>query len=148
MVEALHLELLGGLRIRQGDTPITRFVSGKAPALLCYLAATGRPHFRASLAGLLWSELADTDARMNLRHVLANLRHLLGDHLLITRDTIAFNREQPYTFDLERFEAALHVADAPSAAVALYQGDFLDGFYVRAAPLFEEWVAAQRERLR
>ena len=33
-------------------------------------------------------------------------------------------------------------------AVELYRGDFLDGFYVHGAPAFEEWVLAERERLR
>ena len=33
-------------------------------------------------------------------------------------------------------------------AVELYGGDFLDGFYVRDAPEFEEWTAGQREWLR
>ncbi len=33
-------------------------------------------------------------------------------------------------------------------AVDLYAGDFLDGFYVRDAPEFEEWAAGQREWLR
>ncbi len=32
--------------------------------------------------------------------------------------------------------------------MALYTGDFLEGFYVRNAPAFEEWVVAERERLR
>jgi DNA-binding SARP family transcriptional activator len=43
---------------------------------LYYLALTSRPHARATLAGLLWGELSETDARMNLRHVLTNLRQL------------------------------------------------------------------------
>src|SRR5205823_3610746 len=51
--------------------------------------------------------------------------------------------------DVGRFERL--VADgAPAAleeAVALYRGDLLDGFDVAAAP-FEEWLLAERERLR
>src|SRR5690606_14828523 len=33
-------------------------------------------------------------------------------------------------------------------AVALYRGDFLEGFYVKNAQPFEEWMLVQRERLR
>ena len=33
-------------------------------------------------------------------------------------------------------------------AVALYRGEFLEGFYVRNAPAFEEWVLSEREHLR
>lgn len=32
--------------------------------------------------------------------------------------------------------------------ISLYRGDFLDGFYVRDAPEFEEWVLVTRTRLR
>ena len=33
-------------------------------------------------------------------------------------------------------------------AVKLYRGDFLDGFYVKGCPAFDEWVFGERERLR
>ncbi len=59
MAEALHIETLGGLRIFQDGKPITGFVSSKAPALLVYLAVTGRPHFRSALAALLWNDLPE-----------------------------------------------------------------------------------------
>ncbi|MDQ4075944.1 MAG: tetratricopeptide repeat protein [Chloroflexota bacterium] len=153
MTVKLELELLGGLRITQDGTAVTNFVSGKAPALLCYLAVTGQPQFRAALAGLLWSEQGEDDARRNLRVVLNNLRHVVAPHLVITRDTIAFDRSSPYRLDVEQFEAAFQGAASRDVgqlqvAVTLYRGDFLEGFYVRDAPLFEEWVTAQRERLR
>jgi predicted ATPase/DNA-binding SARP family transcriptional activator len=153
MVEALHLQVLGGLQVRQGEVPVTGFVSSKGPALLCYLAVTARPHFRTELATLFWSEWPETDARTSLRRVLANLRQLVGEHLVITRDTLAFNRDAPYSLDVERFEAALQSTTPADMrrlreAVALYHGDFLQGFYVRESPAFDEWVTAQRERLR
>jgi DNA-binding SARP family transcriptional activator len=142
MPEELRIEVLGGLRITQGGTPVTGFVSSKAPALLAYLAVTARPHVRAALADVLWSELPDTAARMNLRHVLSNLRQHLAPHLLITRDTVAFNRASPYWLDLEQFETAVDGVgqrdiERLRAAVALYQGDFLEGFYVRESLLFD-----------
>ena len=156
----LRLTLLGGLQITRGpagdEAPVRGFVSAKAQALLCYLAVTGRPHFREALAGLLWGEMPDEDARANLRQALANLRRLVGPHLTISRETVAFDRASPYWLDVERFEAHLHEAAATAAgaagrlraAVELYGGDFLEGFAVRDAPAFEEWLAAQRERLR
>ena len=84
MTVELQLELLGGLHITQHGAALTTFVSGKAPALLGYLAVTGRPHFRAALAGLLWSDQSEDRARGNLRVVLNNLRQLVAPHLVIT----------------------------------------------------------------
>ncbi|MDQ4075768.1 MAG: tetratricopeptide repeat protein [Chloroflexota bacterium] len=153
MAEELRLDLLGGLHITHAGSPMTRFISSKAPALLCYLAVTGRPHSRAVLAALLWSEMPDERARGNLRAVLTNLRRHLAPYLIITRETIAFDRRSPYWLDVERFEVSLHdaLSSDPSQlhdAVALYQGDFLEGFSVRDAPTFEEWALGERERLR
>ena len=53
MTEELQLALLGNVAVRRDGTPITGLGSGKALALLCYLAVTGRPHLRPTLAGLL-----------------------------------------------------------------------------------------------
>jgi predicted ATPase/DNA-binding SARP family transcriptional activator/Tfp pilus assembly protein PilF len=162
MVKDLRLMLLGGLQIARGDAPLTGFVSAKVQALLCYLAVTGRPHFRPALAGLLWGEMAEASANTNLRKALSNLRKLVGDHLIIDGSAVAFDRDSAYWLDAEAFSAGIEGALEDSRepplspgtalslaeAVALYQGDLLDGFYVRGAPAFEEWVVAERERLR
>lgn len=156
MVEELRLLLLGGLHLIRCGTPVTGFVSSKVPALLSYLAVTGRPHLRAALAGLLWGELADAAANANLRQALSNLRRLLAPHLIITPQTVEFNRANPYWLDVE----VLNSRSSPRAtwtdtdisllgeAIELYQGEFLQGFHVRNAPAFEEWVLGQREHWR
>ena len=111
----LELVLLGRLDILRDGKPVTGFGTSKAQALLCYLAVTGRPHFRPPLAGLLWGDMPETRARTNLRKVLTNLRRLVGAHLIITRQTVAFNREAPYRLDVELFEANARLtgAEAP-----------------------------------
>lgn len=153
-MKELELELLGGLRLTLGGGPLAGVRYAKAKALLCYLAVTRRAHTRAALSGLLWSELPDEDARANLRVMLAQLRRSVPDHLLVDREAVALNRESPYRLDVEDFlenlrgyEAEPHIARLQGAA-ELYRGDFLEGFYVQGAPLFEEWVAGQRERLK
>lgn len=179
MADELRLEYLGGMQITRAGTPLTGFVSVKAPALLCYLAVTGRPQFRLVLAGLLWGDLPEEDASANLRKALSNLRDLAGDHLIITPHTVTFDRRSAYWLDVAAFlqrvdrevsgqgdgEAgrqgllAHSLVSVPTsslptylpdlhAAADLYRGDFLDGFYVRHAPMFEEWVLGQREGLR
>ncbi len=153
MVEELRLSLLGGLHLSRCGIPVTGFVSSKVPALLCYLAVTRRPHLRAALAGLLWGELADAAAHANLRLALSNLRRLLAPHLVITPQTVEFNRDSPYWLDVEVLQAGSSPravwldADISllSQAIELYRGEFLHGFHVRDAPAFEEWVLGQRE---
>ncbi|NOZ30099.1 MAG: protein kinase, partial [Chloroflexi bacterium] len=163
MAEKLHITLLGSPGVTLGEEPVTGFVSNKARALVYYLAATGQPHTRGALAGLLWGDVPDATARRNLRDVLSNLRRLIGPYLLITRQTVGLNREAPCVVDREDFSARLsrvRRAEPPatpltsaeltslSRAVDLCQGEFLAGFYVSGAPLFEEWVLGEREHLR
>jgi DNA-binding SARP family transcriptional activator len=151
----LQISLFGGLTIGQNGEPVTGFVSNKALALLVYLAVTRCTHQRNALAGLLWGEMAEADARNNLRQALSNLRKLVRPHIIVTRTTAAFHRDAPYSLDVEQFER--HLGDSETAqdptvalqaAVSLYRGDFLAGFYLRDAPAFEEWVLVHQERYR
>ncbi len=151
----MQLAYLGTVELRQNGVPITGLTSRKALALLCYLAVTGRPHLRPSLAGLLWGELPEASARNNLRKALTQLRQRVGSHVNITRQAVAFNRDSSYWLDVARFEVLVEkvsnnevVVERLQEAVELYRGDFLEGFYVRQAPVFEEWVLAQQVRLR
>ncbi len=157
MANCLDIRLFGGLRIALDGEPVSAFMSQKVPALLAYLAVSGRAQRRDDLAALLWGEMPDADARNNLRQALANLRKLLEPCLTITRETVELNDRPPVFLDTTAFEAALALppglpaedrAAALTAAAALYTGDFLAGFFVREAPAFEEWMLGQRARYR
>ncbi len=151
MLARLEIRLFGGVRIRRDGALLGGFISAKAPALLAYLVSNPGPHGREALAGLLWGEMPEADARNNLRQTLSNLRKKVGDHLLITRTHVAFNFTEPYWLDVEQFEAWTKQgqdADALQEAVSLYRGDFLAGLSPRHAPAFEEWMLAQRARYR
>ncbi|UCG26073.1 MAG: AAA family ATPase, partial [Chloroflexota bacterium] len=147
----LALRLLGGLALSRDGQPLTGFKSQKGQALLCYLAVTGQSHSRSALAGLLWPDIPEANARTNLRKVLTRLPEAISDHLVVTRQTIGLNPDRPMWVDVVQLEAGL----APQAevevvrqAVALYEGDFLAGFSLWDAPTFDEWAGAQRARLR
>lgn len=147
----LELRFLGGLTIQQDGRPLTALKSRKGQALLCYLAMTGKAHARAALAGLLWPDMPEDNALMNLRAVLNKLNDHLAPHLAITRQSIAWNPAAAYWLDVAEFEAGLAVKGDTGrlqAAVALYQGDFLEGFDLDDAPQFDGWVLGQRARLR
>ena len=160
MEEALRLTLLGQPQIWVGDRPLTGFATNKAQALLFYLAVTAHtdaaqpaPQSRDVLATLLWGEMTDAKAKQNLRSVLPDLRRLVGNHLQIERQTIAFDHTSPYWLDVEALRRDLTTRPSPlnlaarQAAVDLYRGEFLNGFYVHNAPAFEAWVLEQREHL-
>lgn len=158
--EGLEMSLLGGVTLRLRGEPLTGLVSRRAVALLIYLVCTGRPHSRETLANLLWDEGEQSRLLGNLRVLLSSLRQSLGAHLIITRQTVAFNPASSHWLDVATLEAGLAVARLqsdrllPAAAehlaqtLALYQGDFLHGFHLRGSQGFEEWQMMERERLR
>lgn len=155
MSDTLRISLLGGLRISTDEMPIEGFTSAKTLALLCYLATTGRPHLRGSLAALLWGSMPEERAMGSLRRSLHNLRQLVPDYLYASRREVAFRHDKPYWLDVEVFTSAVEGVPLASvsprvlaAALDLYEGDFLAGFSLRDAPEFEEWMIMQGERLR
>ncbi|MEZ4863072.1 MAG: BTAD domain-containing putative transcriptional regulator [Caldilineaceae bacterium] len=159
MMPTLELKLLGSPQINIDGAPVNDFVTRKAEALLIYLAVNQRVYTRDTLAGLFWPEVAETQAKNSLRRILSNLRQLVSPYLQIDRQTIAFDQQAAHWLDVEIFTTTL----APFAqtttpaqvdyvqlaqALALYQDEFLAGFYLPDAPAFEEWTLFQREHLR
>ena len=149
----LALSLLGTLEIKLGETPVT-LATAKARALLVYLAVTGQPHRREKLLDLLWSDLTEAKARRNLTATLSSLRKQVGDYIIVESDTIAFDFAQPHWIDSAEFTNYLNEAQSTHdttklrEAVSLYHGDFLAGFSVKNAFVFEEWVLTEAGRLR
>lgn len=157
MTATLRLALFGGFRAVIEDTitspprsePITDFASAKTQALLAYLAFTRRRHTRDALAALFWGETDDEAAKTSLRQSLANLKKLIGSHLLIERDAVEFDTHLPYTLDVQDFEAGIRGdLQAQREALSRYRGDLLKGLAIKNAPEFEEWLVVERERLR
>ncbi len=165
----LTLQLFGTVQAALDGNLVTRFEYKKVRALLAYLALeAGQPQEREHLIGLLWPELPEQVARQNLSQALLNLREAIEDrranppYLVITRDTIQFNRASDYEVDVDQFKTLLAACDAhrhrhqhtctPCArrlqqALELYQGDFLAQFIIGDSAAFEDWVLLQREDL-
>ena len=162
MTQLLAIHLLGPIKIELDGRPLTDLGTRKATALLAFLVCQTRPFSRETLAELLWDDRDPQQAQANLRSLLSGMRTRLKPYLTITRHTVAFNHESEYWLDTAEFLRLLQHEEAKpgppgmlsaaglqalETAVALYRGDFLDGFYVRESRGFEEWVALERERL-
>jgi DNA-binding SARP family transcriptional activator/predicted ATPase len=144
----LRLRLLGTPRVSLGDAPLT-FHRRAALALLAYLAVTGKPHRREALATLLAGDAGDSRANKLLSNVLTDLRSVVGDHVLITRQVVALDAGLPLWVDVLAFRESLAtgVAEALPAAIALHEDALLTGLALRDAPEFEDWLRSERERL-
>src|SRR5579863_1651907 len=167
----LSLTLLGPPEVRHADQ-LLLFSTRKELALLVYLVVEGRVHSRKKLSEQFWPDGDAKHGRAALRITLLNLRHMLGEgadmfpvpHLLIKRDTLGVDPTSGIELDLHTLHEAWTSARGATStiltmpesvrrsllarlqrAAALPRGDFLEGFSLRDAPAFDDWVRLQRE---
>jgi DNA-binding SARP family transcriptional activator len=135
------VRLLGSFEVRLNGALIA-LTSTRAQSLLAYLALRqGMPQRRDRVAGLLWPESTDRQARTNLRHVLHTLRAGVPDadhYLRATTQTLSL---RDFSADVAVFDAALAEDDRLGEAVDLYAGDLLEGCY-------DDWLTAERDEYR
>jgi ABC-type oligopeptide transport system substrate-binding subunit/DNA-binding SARP family transcriptional activator len=143
-MSTLRIYLLGPLEIRAGDQPLPKPATAKSQSLLAYLALHRRIHYREQLASLLWAEWPVDKARRSLSTALWHIRRCLPDEgfILGESETVQFGPGADLWLDVGEFSTRTAKGDVASlqSALALYGGDFLDGFY-------DEWVIDERYRL-
>ncbi len=119
-------------------------------ALLAYLAAASPLgfHRRDTLLGLFWPELDLAQGRHALRQALHFLRQRLGAVVIRRGDEDVGLDPSLLWCDAAAFEQAFD-GGSHEAALDLYRGDFLPGFFVSGvAAEFESWLESRRARLR
>ena len=117
-------------------------------ALLVYLARSPRrTRSREHLMGLLWGDRPASSARHSLREAIRAIRGACGEEALSAEGDNLTLREGLVRLDIEQLEDACR-RGAWREATALAEGDFLEGFGVGDAAAFEDWLAAERQRVR
>src|SRR2546422_2382269 len=151
-VPVVEFRILGALNLLGADgRELTSVLAQpKRVALLAYLAAATphRLHRRDSLVALFWPELDQEHARAALRQALHGLRRALGEGVVVSRgdEDIGLDADE-IRCDVVEFERAAE-AGRPADALDLYRGDLLEGFFIRGAPAFEQWLEDERARLK
>lgn len=140
----LEISLLGGFSVTLDGQPL-EIPWQRGQLMLAYLALNaGSTVRRAKVAGLLWPDSDEANARNNLRQTLWRLRKVVGtDYLQANKSSVGFNTEANYQLDVDRLlEDSVDASDVDRLKhmVSAYQGSLLPGFY-------EEWVILKRERL-
>jgi serine/threonine-protein kinase len=147
-----QFRVLGSLDLRapDGEEVLSVLSQPKRTAILVYLALASPQGFlrRDKLAGLFWPEVDQEHARGSLRGAIHFLRRSLGADVVLSRgdEDIALNGEH-FSCDAFAFQEALKAEDL-EAALDLFQGDLLEGFFLSGCPEFERWVDGERERFR
>ena len=144
----LSLQFFGGCSLNSDGTPLAGpAVQRRRLALLALVAsAKSQGVSRDKLTACFWPEEDREHARHFLADSLFTIRKAVGkDVLLSAGSDIRLNYDIVDT-DVRQFEDAIARGDHLSA-IALYQGPFLDGFFVSDAPDFDRWADSERERL-
>ena len=112
----------------------------RADALLYYMMVQ-RSATRQELIALLWENRDEATGLKNLRNTLYALKKALGGDFLLSpqKSLILINRDWDVDCDYDRF--------TQQGDFSAYQGPFLQGFAVKHAFSFDEWVGRTREKL-
>lgn len=155
----LRAHLFGKLRLLLDGQELAGFESKKVQELFCYLVVhRDRPHPRETLASLLWEASSTSQSKKYLRQALWQLQAAVRPGpevqlLEIDTEWVRLSPEADLWIDVATFEDAFDrargvtgraldepTAEALRAAVNLYEGDLLEGWY-------QDWCLYYRERL-
>jgi PAS domain S-box-containing protein len=146
----IRIKALGAFAAYDADGQAMRLPTRKSCALLVYLALhPGRRFVRDHLAALLWGDQPDAQARQSLRQALSTLRQAAGAGVITADGDWISCLAGSVDSDVRDFEraAGLDTLDAAEQADRIHAGDFMEGFEF-GQPGFDEWLGAERTRLR
>ncbi|MGY3779619.1 AAA family ATPase [Isobaculum melis] len=138
MSDKVYCQLFGNPQIRLNGESIF-FSFSKINALLYYLLVN-KTVSRDEVAGLLWPNKDEQSAKKNLRNTIYQTNKTLkGEYITSpTKVLLVLNEELDITSDIDLF------LTAPSQHLALYQGEFLKGFYLKESESFDLWIVKMR----
>lgn len=138
MKRELTLKLFGPPKVVFQQKDI-RFSFSKMEALFYYLAVSGEVN-RDEIAGILWGDKENQVARKNLRNTVYQANKIFEGDVIVSpsRSSLALNSELNLSLDVQLFERD------PISNLHLYQGDFLEGFYVKDDEDFDQWASRKR----
>lgn len=121
------------------DNNEVSFPFSKSEALFYYMLITKKVS-REKLIDLLWPSTSERSGRHNLRNAIYTLRQMFGQDLFdkSQRIHLELSNDFDYQSDYEQWQ------EGKGEALQLYQGCFLDGFSVKKAEGFSDWVLEVR----
>ncbi|MBY0306143.1 MAG: hypothetical protein K2W86_13480 [Sphingomonas sp.] len=147
MMEKYRLDLIGPFGLFTPDGRRIDITSKKSVALIALIIVSpSGVRSRRWLQNMLWGTREDIQAQTSLRRELSNLTKQLAvmgaDHLLVRgTQRIGLAIEQ---LEVDIFSLGLQMAKHKSSL----SSDFLEGIDLRDCEEFEDWLRAERDRVR
>ncbi len=139
------LTLFADFSFSEGKEPLLLEIPRKSKALFAWLALhPDHQHQREKLAGILWPDSNEVQARHSLRQALVSIKKSLPTAYTkifkTTKDWIFFSSEE-VKIDTLCFDQALELNTEESLqeAITLYRGELLEGCNPRS-DIFENWL--------
>jgi DNA-binding SARP family transcriptional activator/tetratricopeptide (TPR) repeat protein len=153
----LQIRLLGQFGAALDGRPLTKLTAARLQSLFTYLVLhAGEPQSRAQLAFLFWPDVAESNARNNLRQLLHQLRDALegaAGSLETNASAVRWAPTAQWFADVTVFEEALAKAGrATASGHSVRCRAYLErALQLCGGPLapscYDEWIASDRDRL-
>jgi DNA-binding SARP family transcriptional activator/TolB-like protein len=141
----LRLHVFGGVAVERSGVSVAETAELQKPLALLVLVAASRDRgvSRDQLAAYLWPESHSEHARAALSQTLYTLRKQLAEpDLFVGTRTLRLN---PTAISSELYDLTQALErDDPNAAIELYSGPFLEGFFVPGCIELERWIESER----
>lgn len=107
---------------------------------LIYYTIVNKVVSRDEIAGLLWPDENEKVAKKNLRNALYQAKKTLDCEFIISpkKSILVLNEELNIKTDIHSF------IEKPESNLDLYDGDFLNGFFLKEADSYEFWITKMR----
>lgn len=141
-----RLTTLGDLRLSRAGRELASFPARPLRAAVVVYLACERVTTRDRLLNVFWPDRPPAKGRRALTQTLYELRQELSADWVTGRGD-QFEVTDGFAVDKDAFEEAAGEGQH-EAALEIYSGHFLDGFYLADTNEFENWVFTLRDRLR
>ncbi|OAA92184.1 AAA family ATPase [Clostridium ljungdahlii] len=123
----------------------------KAEALFYYMLVKEQVS-REIVTNLLWGNMDECVAKKNLRNAVYSIKRIFNEEIIVSpkRSLLILNPSITFQCDIYRFLDKSGIKEKTKNSsneleiVKAYKGDFLEGFYVKNAEAFEEWMLRVR----
>ena len=136
MAGKVQIQVLGTPQVILGDAPV-KFPYRKTEGIFYYLCMK-KQATRDELVNIFWADTDEKSGKKNVRQVLYQLKKIMGDDIILTQGNsiLMLNTELALELDWEKSgEDFLNT-----------EGEFLQYFYIKDCPEFDEWIEEIRER--